>query len=557
MKTLCAALAAALLAAGWPAAAAGESIGGPVQSLPERYDVPPPGYRLKALAAVDIALRTPEAARLRPQAARIQIRPYRSLGGRTWHVVFVRLADDESVLEVTVDDRGGRVLSAWEGYQADWWLARGQPGVVAGPLNAPWAWLPLCAAFILPFFDRRRPLRLLHLDLLALLAFGVSHVFFNRGELEWSAPLVYPVLLYLLARMLVAVLAPRRRAGPLVPHLTVRMLAVGIVLLMVARVALTFANDVVIDVGHASLIGADRIASGDDVYVDNDAHGDTYGPFAYLAYVPFESVWPRSGLVGDPPTAARIAALSFDVLTMLGLFLLGRRLRAGPAGTLAGTALAYAWAAYPYSAYNTVAGSNDGLIAALLVWALLAAGRLPLRGALVGLAAAAKFAPLALVPLAARGGRLDPRRAAVAAGVAAAVFAALVLAYLPDGGLGEFWDTTIGFQLARESPFGVWYHADGLEPLRIAVGAAAVGLAAGLAFVPRWLTAPGAAAAAAAVLIAVQLPARHWFYFYVVWFAPLALVALFAEHRGDRYFLHRPARKTRSIGLVRAGKPAR
>ena len=35
---------------------------------------------------------------------------------------------------------------------------------------------------------------------------------------------------------------------------------------------------------------------------------------------------------------------------------------------------------------------------------------------------------------------------------------------------------------------------------------------------------------AAAVLIAAQLPAGHWFYLYVVWFAPFVLIALFAAH---------------------------
>ena len=69
----------------------------------------------------------------------------------------------------------------------------------------------LIAAFLIPFVDVRRPLRMLHLDLAALLALGVSHIFFNRGEISTSVPLVYPVLAYLLARMLW--LAPA--AGPL------------------------------------------------------------------------------------------------------------------------------------------------------------------------------------------------------------------------------------------------------------------------------------------------------------------------------------------------------
>jgi hypothetical protein len=32
------------------------------------------------------------------------------------------------------------------------------------------------------------------------------------------------------------------------------------------------------------------------------------------------------------------------------------------------------------------------------------------------------------------------------------------------------------------------------------------------------------------VIIATQLPAGHWFYFYVLWFAPFVLIALFAAH---------------------------
>ena len=41
------------------------------------------------------------------------------------------------------------------------------------------------------------------------------------------------------------------------------------------------------------------------------------------------------------------------------------------------------------------------------------------------------------------------------------------------------------------------------------------------------------AALGAAVLIAVQLPAMHWFYFYVAWFMPFVLVALFASNATD------------------------
>ncbi len=54
--------------------------------------------------------------------------------------------------------------------------------------------------FVLPFL--RPPLRLLHLDLAVLLAFSVSYAFFNAAELGVSVPSAYPLLAYLLARML-------------------------------------------------------------------------------------------------------------------------------------------------------------------------------------------------------------------------------------------------------------------------------------------------------------------------------------------------------------------
>ena len=53
------------------------------------------------------------------------------------------------------------------------------------------------------------------------------------------------------------------------------------------------------------------------------------------------------------------------------------------------------------------------------------------------------------------------------------------------------------------------------------VQVAAAVLAIIVAFVPRRRSLPQIAALAAAVLIAVQLFADHWFYLYIVWFVPL------------------------------------
>ena len=116
-----------------------------------------------------------------------------------------------------VDDRSGAMLEQWTGDQVAWTMARGYAGAFGRKLNAPYVWIPLCVLFLAPFVDFRRPFRLLHLDLLVLLGFGVSHCFFNRGEIGVSVPLVYPVLLYLLARVLFAGVpaarAPRGRSS--------------------------------------------------------------------------------------------------------------------------------------------------------------------------------------------------------------------------------------------------------------------------------------------------------------------------------------------------------
>ena len=50
-----------------------------------------------------------------------------------------------------------------------------------------------------------------------------------------------------------------------------------------------------------------------------------------------------------------------------------------------------------------------------------------------------------------------------------------------------------------------------------------------VAFVPRRRSVPRIAALSAAILIAVQLTAEHWFYLYIPWFFGLLITALGAE----------------------------
>ena len=82
----------------------------------------------------------------------------------------------------------------------------------------------------------------------------------------------------------------------------------AIVFLVAFRLGLQYVSSNVIDVGYAGVIGADRLAHLDDLYGSfppDNPRGDTYGPLLYLAYVPFELVWPWSGTWDDLPGRAR------------------------------------------------------------------------------------------------------------------------------------------------------------------------------------------------------------------------------------------------------------
>ena len=276
------------------------------------------------------------------------------------------------------------------------------------------------------------------------------------------------------------------------------------------------------------MIGADRIVDGRALYgafPSDNAMGDTYGPAAYLAYVPFEQAMSWSGSWDDLP-AAHAAAIAFDLLACLLLFLIGRRVRGPDLGVL----LAYAWVSYPFTLYALMSNSNDTLVAALVLAAVWAAGSAPARGAFVALAALTKFAPLALAPLFATQGGLRPRT--LLAFVAGFGMAAS-LAFVPLLGhfdLRTFWDHTIAFQAQRGSPFSIWglYDPD-VEWLNVAqraVQVAAALLALALAFVPRRHDLVGLAACSAAILLALQLAVTHWFYLYIPWFFGLVMIAL-------------------------------
>jgi hypothetical protein len=308
-----------------------------------------------------------------------------------WQVAY--FAHDEEVALVIVDPDTGEVRESWTGYQVAWKMARGYSGAFGHKLNAPYVFLPLCAIFLLGLLDWRRLRRIANLDLLVLLGFGVSHFFFNRAEIGVSVPLQYIPLLYLFARALWIGL--RGRGEGIRPVWSASWLLIAALFLIGFRVGLNMADSGAIDVGYAGVVGADRIAHGEPVYgnfPDDVSQGDTYGPVNYLAYVPFERIWPWSGTWNDLP-AAHGAAIFFDLATFALLFLLGRRIRPGPAGHKLAATLAFGWAAYPYTAFALLSNSNDTLVALLLVAALLVLARPAARGVFAALATLAKFAP--------------------------------------------------------------------------------------------------------------------------------------------------------------------
>lgn len=253
---------------------------------------------------------------------------------------------------------------------------------------------------------------------------------------------------------------------------------------------------------------------------------DTYGPLTYLSYVPFEKLMPWTGTWNDLP-AAHVAATVFDILALLGLLILGWRI----AGPRLGVSLSLAWATYPFSAYALESNSNDSLVAAILAWGLVVAHRPIGRGMAIAFAAWAKFAPGILLLLWLR--HPFPRAGSRKRwpGYLAGLVLATVLSAWPlllDGGDGvrRFWSRTMAYQLDRESPFSIWGQHLGLQPVQRAVEVVVVLIAIVVVARPRALDLRRFAALSAALLIGLQIAMPHWFYLYIPWFLPCALVAM-------------------------------
>lgn len=515
-------IAVALAAAPATAAAA---IGPPPDTAPPMFQVTdlhkvPLGFRIDPAQAIAIAERAPKM-----QAIHRAHHPLRFAAlewARSHYEIFFyfhgQLLADQLV------GRAGQIGPTYTGPLILGLYARGHYGDV---FDSPWVFAPFVAMFVLPLLLLRRRSWLDRLDIAVLLSFYASYALFNKGHLEPAVWLFYPPLLYLLIRMLIRGTRGRAVADRLDCRLPTVALGVGLLALVVARIVITLHPVSVIDVGVASALGAYKILHGQSIYFVSLGHPDTYGPLAYLAYVPFELLWPGSWVYLP---AVRAATITFDLLTIGGLIALGVRLRAGRDGWRMGLLLAWLWAACPFSLLGVYKGTNDGLVALIVVLIMLALNSPLKRGFLVGVGAASKFFPAILLPLVAVG-RGDVDESTIRKVLAAFVITvgASIALFLPPGGLKEMWDHTIGFQLSRSDVFSIWALHPTLAPIKVAVEAFAVVLAVVVAFRPRGRRTTGQVAAlAAALIIAVQLPAIHWFYLYIVWFLPLVLIAVLA-----------------------------
>ena len=501
--------------------------------------------------------------------------------GKAGQIVLAKVEDDTS-----------RVSEAWTGPQVAWTMARGGKGSFGRKINDTTIWLVFCSAFLLGLADLRRPISVRNLDLLVLLSFSVSLWFFNKGEIFTSVPLAYPPLLYLLARM--AWIGRGGRGSRVRAVWPVWALAAATVFLAGFKVGLNVQASNVIDVGLASVAGAQRIAgdgqapygnmptdagepcgpANSEGYVRDHVQtngrceaqitrGDTYGPVTYLAYVPGFAAFGWSGKWdqtageswGNLP-AAHFTSILFDLLAIAGLFLACRRF----GGVRLGVTLAFAWAAYPFTQYVSSSNSNDAIMPALLVWGFVLVTSGVARGLFAGLAAWAKFAAFLLVPLwASYPSRLSrPRGTAAYAGglVLACALSLWVLLLEPDPvhAARVLWDRTLGFQLSRGSPFSIWdwgqYGYVDLSLVQRALEIVLVLAALALAFVPRTRTPIRLAALTAALLIGFELVLTHWFYLYIPWFFPFVALALLAPEPARPKPAESPPRNSEVKALV-------
>jgi hypothetical protein len=405
-------------------------------------------------------------------------------------------------------------------------------------------------------------LSLRNLDLIMLLSPTASLWFFNHGNVFTAVPLFYPALVWVVGRG-IWVGVTGRGSGSRALWPTWILLAAA-VFLAGFRVGLNVEASNVIDVGYSGVIGAQRIVSQGEAPWGNfpvedsrpacgpadssgeirnrvqtngrcesaNPQGDTYGPTAYEAYIPGFLAFGWSGKWDSLP-AVHFTSILFDLLSIVGLFLVGLRF----GGTRLAATLAFAWAAYPFTQYASNSNTNDSIMPCLLIFGFWLASSPAGRGVFGALSGWSKFASLLVAPLWATypDRRPSPRFLLVFAAATAACFSVILLEPSPIHELRVFWDRTVSWQVGRHSPFSLWdwrqYHARGLPDLHVLqriLQAALVLGAVAVAFFPRRKSPLQLAALTAALLAGFELVQTYWLYTYIPWFYPFAAITVLA-----------------------------
>ena len=402
------------------------------------------------------------------------------------------------------------------------------PAVVGGAFTlhplliaVPWA-----ACFVLGLLDWRHPWRVEHLDLLALAGFFPVAMLLSDDLSQAGLWLAAVCLGWLFSRMLGATFGAWRMPE-LRPSISSRWLGLAILILLLVRIG-SVARGNILDVGQASSLGAWRVLHGLHLYGAVSWPGpgglriyrpDSYGPFAYYAYIPFVAIFPPAPAL----VATLLPAVCFDALTLAGLYKLGRRLGGRPLAQ----AFMFAYLLYPFTDLSLMAQTNDALIAALCVWTIVIAAERPAaRGLLVAAVALTKFLPalLALQFLGVRRGRLRYALTLVAS------LAAMLAWPLITSGPAQFLDSTLGYQLIQRGggvQFSIWTYLPNVAIVARPVLAAALVLLALSPMVRPPVQDPRQhAALAAALLIGAQLLLGYWSYSYLTWCYPLLIIAM-------------------------------
>jgi hypothetical protein len=473
------------------------------------------------------------------------------------------------IVQATVDDASGVVISAWTGPQVAWGMARGVPGAFGGvKINNPWLWGAFCLIFFAGLADLRRPLSLRNLDLVMLLSPTASLWFFNHGDVFTSVPLFYPALVWVVARGLYIGFTGRgSSARALFPAW---VLLAATVFLVGFRIGLNVEASNVIDVGYSGIIGAERIVHEHEAPWGNfpvegklkacgpadasgeireriqtngrcesaNPQGDTYGPVAYEAYIPGYYAFGWSGKWDSLP-ASHFTAIVFDLLCILGLWLVGRRFGGIPLGAT----LVFAWAAYPFTQYASNSNTNDAIMPAFLIWGFWLVTSPAARGIFGALSAWTKFASLIVAPLwATYPGRRPSARFIVAfVATTLVVFSVVLLQAHPLHELQVFWDRTLKWQIGRESPWSLWdwrqYHARGIPNLHVVQNILQGLLVAGAVLLPFFPArkSPLQLAALTAVLLAgFEIVQTYWLYTYIPWFYGFAAITLLSRRHAHQ-----------------------